>query len=162
MQDFAQHNEMTWDFTNAGPGFVVLGAELAATSGTIALAFAAYLATAGGLTGQSLAAGINAARAAMTSAWQQWSASGQLPPLTAGDPPSLPDALRQSATILRVHQDHVHPGATVAGLFSRRHGVIPATTQAATTWCGRGTPSNVDSPSRFQVTATTPNNCWTT
>ena len=115
-QDFSQHNAMSWNFTNAGPGFVVLGAELAAASGTIALAFADDPATAGGLTGQSLAAGIGAASTAMTSAWQGWSASGQLPPPTAGDPASLRDALRQSAMILRVHQDHAYPGATVAAL----------------------------------------------
>jgi glucoamylase len=115
-QDFSQHNAMSWDFTHAGPGFVVLGAELAAASGTLALAFAGDPATASGLTGQSLAAGVDAARAAMTSAWQAWSASGQLPPPTAGDPASLGDALRQSATVLRVHQDHAYPGATVAGL----------------------------------------------
>ena len=115
-QDFSQHNAMSWNFTNAGPGFVVLGAELAAASGTIALAFANDPATAGSLTGQSLAAGIGAARTAMTSAWQGWSASGQLPPPTAGAPASLGDALRQSAMVLRVHQDHAYPGATVAGL----------------------------------------------
>jgi glucoamylase len=115
-QDFSQHNAMSWDFTNAGPGFVVLGAELAATSGTIAVAFADDPAVAADLARESLAAGIAAARTAVTSAWQAWSASGQLPPTTAGDPASLQDALRQSAAVLRVHQDRAHPGATVAGL----------------------------------------------
>jgi glucoamylase len=115
-QDFNQHQAMTWNFTSAGPGFVVLGAELAATSGILALAFAADPAAAGALAGESLAAGIDTARTAVTTAWQDWSASLVLPPAVAGDPGGLPDALRQSATVLRVHQDHDHPGATVAGL----------------------------------------------
>ena len=115
-QDFSQHNAMSWNFTNAGPGFVVLGAELTAASGTIAVAFASDPAVAAGLASDSLAAGIAAARIALTSAWQAWSASGQLPPPTAGDPASLQDALRQSAAVLRVHQDRTYPGATVAGL----------------------------------------------
>lgn len=115
-QDFSQHSAMTWNFTSAGPGFVVLGAELAAASGTIALAFAGDPATAGTLAGQSLAAGADAARTAMTSAWQGWSASGQLPGATAGDPAGLADALRQSAMVLRAHQDSTYAGASVAGL----------------------------------------------
>lgn len=115
-QDFSQHGTMTWNFMNAGPGFVVLGAELASPTGTIALAFAGDPATAGSLAGQSLAAGIDAARGAMTGAWQNWSASGTLPPAMAGDPAGLAGALRQSATVLRTHQDRDYPGATVAAL----------------------------------------------
>jgi glucoamylase len=37
-------------------------------------------------------------------------------PAVASDTSGLQDALRLSATILRIHQDHTYPGATVAGL----------------------------------------------
>jgi glucoamylase len=63
---------MTWNFTDAGPGFVVLGGELAATSGAIALAFAADAGTAGALAAASLAAGSAAASAQLTSNWRAW------------------------------------------------------------------------------------------
>lgn len=33
-QDFSRNGSMTWNFTDAGPGFVVLGGELSATSDT--------------------------------------------------------------------------------------------------------------------------------
>jgi hypothetical protein len=67
-QDVSQHQAMTWNFTSAGPGFVVLGAEFAAASGVVALTFAANPTTAADLAAQSLAAGIDAARTAVVTA----------------------------------------------------------------------------------------------
>jgi glucoamylase len=53
----------------------------------------------------------------LTSNWQAWSGTCKLPPSSASDLADLADALRQSATVLRVHQDCVsYPGAIVAGL----------------------------------------------
>jgi hypothetical protein len=59
---------MTWNFTSAGPGFVVLGAEFAVASGVVALTFAANPTAASDLAVQSLAAGIDAARTAVVTA----------------------------------------------------------------------------------------------
>jgi glucoamylase len=116
-QDFSRNGSMTWNFTDAGPGFVVLGGELSATSGAIALAFATDAGTAGALAAASLAAGPAAASAQLTSNWQAWSATCKLPPSSGSDPADLADALSQSATVLRVHQDGAsYPGAIVAGL----------------------------------------------
>ena len=116
-QDFNRNGAMTWTFTESGPGFVVLGGELPATSGAVALAFAADAGTAGTLAAASLAAGPAAASSQLTSNWKAWSGACTLPPPSQDDPASLADALRQSATVLRVHQDSVScPGAIVAGL----------------------------------------------
>jgi glucoamylase len=116
-QDFSQNGAMTWNFTDAGPGFVVLGGELSAPSGVIALAFATDSGTAGALAAASLAAGAAAASAQLTGNWHAWSGACAFPPPAASDPAGLADALRQSAVVLRVHQDSVsYPGAIVAGL----------------------------------------------
>jgi glucoamylase len=56
-QDFSRNGSMTWNFTDAGPGFVVLGGELSAASGAIALAFGTDAGIAGALAAASLAAG---------------------------------------------------------------------------------------------------------
>ena len=116
-QDFSRNGSITWNFTDAGPGFVVLGGGLSATSGAIALAFATDAGTAGTLAAASLAAGSAAASAQLTSNWQAWSGTCKFPPSSASDPADLADALSQSATVLRVHQDCAsYPGAIVAGL----------------------------------------------
>ena len=116
-QDFNGNGSMTWTFTDAGPGFVVLGGELPAASGVIALAFAADAGTAGTLAAASLAAGPAAASAQLISNWEAWSGACTWPPSSTDDPAGLADALRQSATVLRVHGDSVsYPGAIVAGL----------------------------------------------
>ena len=119
-QDFSRNGSMTWNFTDAGPGFVVLGGELSAASGAIALAFAADAGTAGALAAASLAAGSAAASAQLTSNWRAWSGSCTLPPSSGSDPAGLADALSQSATVLRVHQDPVsYPGASWPGCARR-------------------------------------------
>ena len=116
-QDFSRNGSMTWTFTDAGPGFVVLGGELSATSGAMALAFATDAGTAGALAAASLAAGPAAASGQLTSNWRAWSGTCTFPPAANGDPADLAEALTQSATVLRVHQDSAsYPGAIVAGL----------------------------------------------
>jgi glucoamylase len=116
-QDFSRNGSMTWNFTDAGPGFVVLSGALSASSGAIALAFAEDAGTAGSLAAASLAAGSAAAQAQLISNWQGWSGTCTFPPPSGTDPADLADALRQSAAVLRVHQDCAsYPGAIVAGL----------------------------------------------
>jgi len=113
-QDFHQNGSMTWNFTDAGPGFVVLGGELPAASGVIALAFATDAGTAGALAAASLAEGASAVSAQLTSNWRSWFGACTFPPSSGSDPAGLAAALRQSAAVLRVHQDAA--GAVVAGL----------------------------------------------
>ncbi len=115
-QDFAAHGAMTWTYTDAGPGFVVLGAECAASAGLLALSFAADAATAQQIAGESLSSGALAAKDALTSSWRQWAEATTLPGPAEGDPAALPDALRHSLTVLRVHEDRAAAGAVVASL----------------------------------------------
>jgi len=107
---------VTWTFTDAGPGFVVLSGELPDTSGELAVAFADDADTAQTLADASLNVGITAARDTLAQSWHDWAATTQLPPAQPGDPTNLTDALRRSATVPRVHEDRSYPGAIVAGL----------------------------------------------
>ncbi len=116
-QDFHRNGFMTWNFTDAGPGFVVLGGELSAASGVIALAFATDAGTAASLAAASLTEGASAVGAKLTSNWRAWSGACAFPPSSGSDPADLAAALSQSAVVLRVHQDSAsYPGAVVAGL----------------------------------------------
>jgi len=107
---------VTWTFTDAGPGFVVLSGELPDTSGELAVAFADDADTAQTLADASLNVGITAARDTLAQSWHDWAATTQLPPAQPGDPTNLTDALRRSATVPWVHEDRSYPGAIVAGL----------------------------------------------
>ena len=112
-QDFAQHGgHMTWTFTDAGPGFIVLGGELHAASGVLALAFGNDASTCVELTRQSLAGGLPAVRGKLTDQWTAW--ARQPPALSPGLPAGTSDAVALSATIMKCHQDRA--GAIVAGL----------------------------------------------
>ena len=61
-QDFDRNGAMTWTFTDAGAGFVVLSGELPDASGLLALAFAGDATAARALAEASLNTGIIAAR----------------------------------------------------------------------------------------------------
>ena len=115
-QDFNRNGGMSWTFDSVGPGFVVLAGECAGSGGVLALGFADDAVAAQDQVTASLHAGIDAARGALTTSWKAWAAGTVLPPTQAGDPPGLADAIRLSATVLRVHEDRDHPGALVAGL----------------------------------------------
>ena len=78
-QDFDRNGAMTWTFTDAGPGFVVLSGELPDTGGLLALAFADDATTAQALAEASLNTGITAARDALTQSWHDWAAATSLP-----------------------------------------------------------------------------------
>jgi glucoamylase len=159
-QDFDRNGSMTWNFTDAGPGFVVRGGELSATSGAIALAFATDAATAGALAAASLAAGSTAAGAELTNNWQAWSGTCRLPPSSGDDPAGLADALSQSATVLRVHQDCAsYPGAIVAGLCTPWGDA--SNNPGGIIWSGRVTPSRSGLHSPCSGIWTTRRNCST-
>lgn len=114
-QDFSRNGRMTWTFTDAGPGFVVLAGECG-QEGLLALGFAESEAGAQQVTADSLGTGLNAVRDAVQRSWRTWATTTQLPGPAAGDPPGLAAAVAQSLAVLRVHEDRTHPGAIVAGL----------------------------------------------
>jgi glucoamylase len=113
--DFQTNGRMAWNFTTAGPGFVVLGAECT-DDGVLALAFGTEASTAAAAATASFTAGIDFARTTVTGAWQSWASTLGLPAPVPNDPAGLVDALRESATVIRAHEDVEHPGAIVAGL----------------------------------------------
>lgn len=115
-RDFAGHGTMTWTYTDAGPGFVVLAAECAASAGLLALSFAADAATAQRIAEASLSAGVDAAKDGLARSWRQWADATILPEPADDDPATLPNALLHCATVLRVHEDRAFPGAIVASL----------------------------------------------
>ncbi len=111
-QDFAQHGgQMTWSYSDAGPGFIVLGGQLSQTSGVLAVAFAGDAGTCANLAAQSLAGTFATAKTKLGSQWTAWATS---PALDPGLPAGAADAVQLSATVMKCHQDR--GGAIVAGL----------------------------------------------
>jgi len=113
--DFAQNGDMTWAFTEAGPGFVVLAGGCG-QQGVLALTFADSEASAQQVAADSLDSDLDVVRDAVRRSWRDWAAATQLPAAVGGDPPGLADAVDQSLTILRAHEDRTNPGAVVAAL----------------------------------------------
>ncbi|WP_210528201.1 glycoside hydrolase family 15 protein [Rubellimicrobium arenae] len=114
-QDFHRNGAMTWDWGKAGPGNVAVMGELAAGSGTLALAFAASREGAVTLARSSLADGMDAIRAEAIRGWSDWAA--RVRPLSWGNlDPGLLDQGRRSAAVLKTHEDRSFPGAIVASL----------------------------------------------
>lgn len=113
-QDFAGHGgQMTWSYTDAGPGFIVLSAQLSEASGVLAIAFAGDASTCANLADQSLAGTFVCAETKLTAQWTAWATN---PGLDPGLPAGAPDAVQRSATVMKCHQDR--QGAIVAGLCS--------------------------------------------
>ena len=111
-QDFAQHGgHMTWSYTDAGPGFIVLAGRLANPSGVLALALAGDPNTSAQLAEQSIAGTLATAKAKLTAQWTSWAPS---PTLDPGLPAGAATAVQLSATVMKCHQDR--NGAIVAGL----------------------------------------------
>lgn len=111
-QDFHQHGAMTWQYDSAGTGNVALTGELAATSGTLALAFANTPEGAATLARSALASGYKVARRCFIGGWRRWARG-----LKAQSPtPALAREARRSAMVLKVHDDRTYPGAVVASL----------------------------------------------
>jgi glucoamylase len=113
--DFAQNHGMTWTFTQAGPGFVVLAGQCDQQA-TLALAFANAEAVAQQHAADSLHANLDAVRNRVQTLWRDWAAATRLPAPVNGDPPGLSDAVEQSLAVIRAHEDRTNPGAVVAAL----------------------------------------------
>lgn len=111
-QDFHAHGAMTWQYDSATDGNVALTCELAATEGTLALAFSQTPEGAHTLAQSSLASGYRVAHDRFVSGWQRW---GENLHVTASTP-TLERAVRRSAMVLKVHGDRTYRGAVVASL----------------------------------------------
>lgn len=111
-QDLNTHAELTYAFTQAGPGSVALTAQLAEPSGVLALGFADSDVGAMTLTRASLAEGFEAARRAFSLDWERWGANLNLPAPTQ----EIGALARLSATVMRIHEDRTYPGGLVASL----------------------------------------------
>ena len=111
-QDLRAHGRLTWNFDHAGPGAVALCAQANAASGVLALGLADTPTGAATLARASLATGFDDARARFTQHWAHWGERLDLPDAS----PELTELARQSAAVLRIHEDRTYPGALVASL----------------------------------------------
>jgi glucoamylase len=111
-QDFHHHRAMTWQYAAAGPGNVALMGELAATRGTLALAFADTPEGARTLGEAALASGWSLARERFIHGWRQWARGLEI----ASSSPALAAEAYRSAMVLKVHDDRTYPGAMVASM----------------------------------------------
>lgn len=114
--DFATNGAMTWTYSQAGPGVVALMGELNTAQGRLALAFGTSAAKALETARASLAAEFDTVAATFARSWGAWAAGLKLSGTEQRLPPQMNDAIRQSAAILRAHEDRGVPGAYVAGL----------------------------------------------
>ena len=111
-QDFSQNEAMTWHYDAAPNGNVALIGELADNEGVLALGFAATVEGARTLALSSLASGFEAARAPFVEGWRDWARHLKCDGLD----PSLEQAVRRAAMVLKTHNDRNFPGAMVASL----------------------------------------------
>ena len=114
--DFSRNQAMTWTYSLAGPGVVALMGELTESSGLLAVGFGETPAQARAVGQASLAAGFDAVAARFSSGWQTWASGLTLPGTAQGLSPVVTDAIRQSAAVLKTHEDYAVPGAFVASL----------------------------------------------
>lgn len=114
-QDFSQHQQMTWEYTQAGPGNIALMGELSQHSGTLALAFSNSREGAITLANSALVAGFGEAKRSYVQQWTEWHKKVRMP-----KPGSLPKALARaistSVSVLKTHEGRTFPGAMVASL----------------------------------------------
>lgn len=111
-QDFHDHGAMSWDYASAPNGNVALMGELAGNEGVLALGFADTVEGAQTLALSSLACGFEAARVPFVESWQRWAGHVKC----EGLEPSLQQAVRRAAMVLKTHNDRDFPGAMVASL----------------------------------------------
>lgn len=117
--DLHRHDAMTWEYSLAGPGTVALTGELVAKNGTrrgtLALGFGNSAQAARNAAQGGLDAGIGAAAEVITRQWSGW-ADGLATRIGGPADEDIQRAVRQSAAVLRAHEDRDRPGAFVAGL----------------------------------------------
>ena len=114
-QDFSRDGAMTLDYRRSGPGNVALTGALPAGEGTLALAFSGTAEGAVTLARSALAAGFASIRIAAFRGWSDWAAKVSVPSVPGLDDDLVAQA-RQSAAVIKVHEDRTFPGAVVASL----------------------------------------------
>jgi glucoamylase len=114
--DFNRHQMMIWTYSQAGPGVVALMGELTQTEGELALAFGQTPGEAQATARATLETGYQALAAGYTSGWRTWANALTLPDSSGGRTQPVSEAIRQSAAVLKIHEDHATVGAFVAGL----------------------------------------------
>lgn len=114
-QDFNQHQAMTWEYHEAGPGNIAMLGELIGSIGTLALTFASSAEGAITLANSALVTGFAEARREYVSHWTQWHKSISFPQLSPL-PTHLANAIKTSISVLKTHEGRTFPGAMVASL----------------------------------------------
>ena len=114
-QDFDRHGGMTWNYTQTPPGEVTLAGELPRRC-TLALGLGSSKEAAATLAWSALAQGFDAAWQTQCADWTDWQAICRWPRSIDQLPAAALELLHISASVLKVHQDHTYPGATVASL----------------------------------------------
>jgi glucoamylase len=118
--DLQAHQAMTWEYSEAGPGVVALMGELPAPegtlTGTLAFGFGPTQADAKSAMQSALTAGPDAVEAAVRAQWQNRAATLVFPTEADGLSADVVDAVKQSATVLHMCEDHTTTGGIVAGL----------------------------------------------
>jgi glucoamylase len=139
--DLHDDNAMTWTYDSAGPGVVALTGELLAPSGelagALALGFGATPEVAGTAAQQALAQGAPATRAQVAAEWLQWSSTLRLPGTRDGLSADAADAVRQSASVLRLCRDP-GTGGVIAGLSTPWGDATNAVDGYHLVWCRDG------------------------
>lgn len=114
-QDFNRTGRMTMSHVGAGPGYVALGGELIAASGTIAVGFGSSKEAAATLALAALLEGFASLWEGYCASWRDWRAG--VPGLSQNANLSREAALfALSAMVIKVHMDKTFPGAVVASL----------------------------------------------
>ncbi len=111
-QDFWANGAMTWRWHRAGPGNVALMGALPRRA-TLALAFAGSTMSAATLAISALIQDFDTVWHHHVARWRAWHPA---PHVDAHLSPELRHQHRQSAMVLRAHQDKTYPGAMVASL----------------------------------------------
>jgi glucoamylase len=115
-QDFAKNGAMTWEYEAAGPGNVALLGELPRRA-VLSLGFGTSEGAAATLAVSATLEPFEAHWTRQVRTWRAWHADrlALLPP-AAALPADVTEQLAISAMVLRVHQDKIYPGSTVASL----------------------------------------------
>jgi glucoamylase len=111
-QDLARNGRFTFGFSRAERGNVALSGSLTTRRGVIALGLAPEGRSARTLARSALAAGYDSIREDFLDAWEDWGAKLSLPAPEAG----LAEEASMSATVLKMHEDRMYPGALVASM----------------------------------------------
>jgi glucoamylase len=112
-QDFNANGRMQWTYVLAETGNVALMGEIAEHDVTLALGFGERPALAQTLAISSLQFDFSDIWHRHSADWARWQSTCRLPDLTSAE---LLNEARVSASVLKIHEDEIVPGAIVASL----------------------------------------------